>query len=306
MRLFARIVARGSFAQAARDLQVPRPTATQVIQRLEADLGVRLLERTTRSVRPTQDGAFYYERCVRLLADLDEVETVFRQAEPQGPLRLDMQGTLARFFVLPALTDFIARYPRISLSLSEGDRMVDLITEGVDCVLRAGELADSSLTGQRIATFEQITVASPGYLKRHGVPRNPDELHGHRMVAYAASATGRPYPMEFVKGGRVWEIPLPYDLVVRGAEIYTASAVGGLGLIQVPRYRVEHQIAAGQLIVVTEGFPPPRMPVSLLYPQTRQLSLRVRVLLEWLSDLFRRAQSARPITAAGRRRTSRE
>jgi DNA-binding transcriptional LysR family regulator len=284
-------VERGSFAQAARDLQVPRPTATHAIQRLEADLGVRLLDRTTRSVRPTLDGALYHERSIRLLADLDELESVFRNAEPKGPLRVDMQGTVARFFVLPALPDFIARYPEISLKLSEADRMVDLIPEGVDCVIRSGALSDSSLIGRRIASFPQVTLASPAYLRRHGIPSTPDELKSHRMVAYMASATGQPYPMEFEKDGRSLDIPLPFDLLVRGAEIYTASGVAGLGLIQVPRYRVEHQIAKGELVVVMSGFPPPPMPVSVLYPQSRHLSSRIRVFIDWLSELFRSAQT---------------
>lgn len=287
MRLFVRIVERGSFAQAARDLLIPRPTATHAIQRLEADLGVRLLERTTRTVRPTLDGALYHERCIRLLADLDEVENVFRNAEPRGPLRVDLQGTIARFFVLPALPEFIARYPNISLSLSEGDRMVDLITEGVDCVLRAGGLSDSSLIGRRLAAFEQVTLASPDYLERHGLPSTPDDLAGHRMVAYSASATGQPYPLDFEKDGRTWEIGLPYDVVVRGAEIYTASGAAGLGIIQVPRYRVEQQIAAGRFIPILESFPPPPMSVSVLYPQSRHLSSRLRVFIDWLTELFR-------------------
>ena len=286
MRLFVRIVERGSFAQAARDLQVPRPTATHAIQRLEADLGVRLLERTTRTVRTTLDGSLYHERCLRLLADLDEMQSVFRNAEPRGPLRVDMQGTIARFFILPALPAFIARYPGISLNLSEGDRMVDLITEGVDCVVRAGDLSDSSLIGRRITVFEQLTLASPAYLDRHGIPSTPDDLDGHRMVGYAASATGHSYPMEFKTRERDWEVQLPYDVVVRGAEIYTASAVAGLGLIQVPRYRVEHQIAAGQLVPVLEAFPPPPMPVSVVYPQNRHLSSRIRVFIDWLTEVF--------------------
>lgn len=287
MRLFVRIVERRSFAQAARDLQIPRPTATHAIQRLEADLGVRLLERSTRSVRPTLDGALYHERCTRLLADLDEAESVFRDAEPRGPLRVDMQGTLARFFVLPALPEFIARYPAVALSLSEGDRMVDLIREGFDCVLRAGDLADSSLTGRRIASLAQVTLASPAYLARHGRPVHPDDLAGHRMVAYSGSATGQPYPLEFDKDGREWEVPLPYDVVVRGAELYTGSGAAGLGLIQVPRYRVAHRIAAGEFVPVMEDFPPPPMQVSVLYPHSRHLSPRVRVFADWLASLFR-------------------
>lgn len=289
MRLFVRIVDRGSFAQAARDLHVPRPTATHAIQRLEADLGVRLLERTTRNVRPTLDGAAYHARCIRILADLDDVENAFRNAEPRGPLRVDMQGTIARFFVLPALPGFTARYPGISLSLSEGDRMVDLITEGVDCVLRAGELTDSALVGRRIATFQQVTLASPAYLERHGTPTAPDELAGHQMVAYTASATGEPYPLEFQRDGSIAEVSLPFDVVVRGAEMYTAAGAAGFGLFQVPRYRVEEQIASGHLVPVLCNFPPPPMPFSVLYPQSRHLSSRIRVFIDWLSELFRPA-----------------
>lgn len=293
MRLFIRIVERGSFAEAARDLRIPRPTATHAIQRLEADLGVRLLERTTRTVRPTLDGALYHERCIRLLADLDEVESAFRAAEPRGPLRVDLQGTIARFFVLPALPGFVARYPGIALNLSEGDRMVDLITEGVDCVLRSGELSDSSLVGRRIAAFEQLTLASPAYLERHGIPATLADLEGHRMVAYIASATGQPTPLEFQTDGRPQEVVPPHDVAVRGAEIYTAAGVAGLGLIQVPRYRVEHQIAAGQLVPVLQAFPPPPVPVSVLYPRSRHLSPRIRVFVDWLSDLFRSHQAPR-------------
>ncbi|MFT5537589.1 MAG: DNA-binding transcriptional LysR family regulator [Parasphingorhabdus sp.] len=291
MRLFVRIVERRSFAQAARDLQIPRPSATHAIQGLEAGLGVRLLERTTRTVKPTLDGQIYHERCIRLLADLDEMESVFRNTEPRGALRVDMQGTLARFFVLPALPDFIADYPGIALNLSEGDRMVDLIKEGVDCVLRAGTLQDSSLIGRRIASLRQSTLASPVYLERFGTPTSPDALDGHRMVGYATSATGQPYPLEFASKEAAQEVPLPYDVVVRGAEIYTASGSAGLGLIQVPRYRVEQQIAAGQLVPVLEDFPPPPMEVSVLYPQNRHLSSRARVFVDWLADVFRVAEA---------------
>lgn len=286
MRLFTRIVERGSFAQAARDLQVPRPTLTHAIQRLEADLSTRLLERTTRVVRPTLDGQLYYDRCVQVLADIDEIESAFRHAEPRGPLRVDMQGTLARFFVLPALPEFVARYPGITLSLSEADRMVDLVSEGVDCVLRAGELSDSSLVGRQVAKLAQVTCASPAYLERYGVPVAPDDLAGHRMVAYASSASGQPYPLEFESTGRVIEKTLAHDVQVRGAEIYTAAAVAGLGLIQVPRYRIEQELVTGSLAVVLHDHPPPPMPVSVLYPQNRQLSARLRVLVDWLTSVF--------------------
>lgn len=286
MRLFVRIVERGSFSGAAVDLGLPRATATTAIQRLERDLGVRLLERTTRRVRPTMDGALYQERCIQLLADLDEAETIFRNTEPRGPLRVDLQGTLARFFVLPALPDFIARYPDITLNLSEGDRMVDLVAEGVDCVLRAGDLPDSGLVGRKVALFEQVTVASPGYLARHGEPLTTDDLEGHLMVAYTASATGKPYPLEFGDGPQLREVPLPYKIVVRGAETYTASGLAGLGLIQIPRYRVVREIEAGLFIPILAAVPPPPMPVFVLYPHNRHLSSRLRVFVDWIAEMF--------------------
>jgi DNA-binding transcriptional LysR family regulator len=291
MRLFVRIVERANFAGAARDLQVPRATVTRAIQQLEAQLGVRLLERTTRAVRPTEDGAFYYSRCVQLLADLEEVESGFRDGEPNGPLSVDLQGTLARHFVLPALPEFIARYPAITLRLSETDRMVDLIQEGIDCVLRAGALPDSSLVGRQVAASEQLTLASPDYLRRHGVPTRLEDLASHRMVAYSASSTGQPYALDFVVDGEVREIMLPYDITVRGAEIYTAAGVAGLGLIQVPRYRVERHLESGSLVAVLASNPPPRMPISILHPSSRHLSPRVRVFVDWLAELFRVLQS---------------
>jgi DNA-binding transcriptional LysR family regulator len=286
MRVFVRIVERGSFAQAARDLLLPRPTVTHIIQRLEADLGVRLLERTTRSVRPTLDGSAYHHRCVRLLADLEEMESAFRDVKPRGPLRVDMQGTMARFFVLPALPEFMQRYPDIALRMSEGDRMVDLIAEGVDCVLRAGDLSDSSLVGRKLGAFAQVTCASPGYFAKAGVPESLSDLNRHKMVGYAASTSGQPYPLEFMVNGKLTEVQVAFDLLVSGAEVYTASGVAGLGLIQVPRYRIAHQIDAGLLQVVLENVPPPDMAASILYPQNRQMLPRVRVFVEWLVGLF--------------------
>lgn len=294
MRLFVRIVERGSFTGAAIDLGLPRATATTAIQRLERDLGVRLLERTTRRVRPTLDGRLYQERCIQLLADLDEAETIFRHTLPRGPLRVDLQGTLAHFFVLPALPDFIARYPDVTLNLSEGDRMVDLVAEGVDCVLRAGDMPDSGLVGRKVASFEQVTLASPAYIERYGEPLTPDDLQGHQMVAYTASATGKPYPLEFTEGSQLREVALPYPIVVRGAETYTAAGRAGLGLIQIPRYRVAREIAAGTFIPILAATPPAPMPVFILYPHNRHLSSRLRVFVDWMAEVFREAALTQP------------
>ncbi|OCT24898.1 LysR family transcriptional regulator [Pseudomonas putida] len=283
MQVFVRIAERGSFSQAAEDLQIPRATVTNLIKRLEQRLGVRLLERTTRHVRMTHDGEAYYHRCVRLLLDLEETESAFRNAPPKGLLRVNLQGTLAKHFVMPALGGFLAQYPDITLHIGEDDRLVDLVREGVDCVLRAGLLQDSSLIGRQVASLEQVTVASPEYLAQHGMPATLDDLRQHFAVDYLSSATGRAVPLEFRVGREVVERLLPARVSVTGVDLYTGAALSGLGIVQVPRYRIVHELAAGSLRELLPDCPPPPMPVSVVYPQSRQLSARVRVFSQWLA-----------------------
>ncbi|KPU93312.1 transcriptional regulator [Variovorax paradoxus] len=294
MQAFVRIAERQSFTQASEDLQIPRATVTNLIKRVEQRIGTRLLERTTRTVRLTQDGEAYYRRCVRLLADVEEAEGLFRNTAPKGLLRVNLQGTLARHFVVPALPDFLARHPELTLHIGEDDRLIDLVREGVDCVLRAGTLQDSSMVGRRIALLPQVTVASPDYLARHGEPADPAALAApgstHRAVDYLSSATGKPVPLEFTVDGRVSTLQLPATVSVTGTDLYTGSAVAGLGLVQVPRYRVAAELADGRLQVVLDGFAPPPMPVSVLYSQHRQLSARVRVFTQWLREVFEAAE----------------
>lgn len=290
MRIFARIVERRSFTLAADDLQLPRATVTNAIKRLEARLATRLLERTTRVVAPTLDGQAYYERCQRLLADLAEMEAVFTRTDPSGLLRVNLQATLARRVVAPALPAFLARYPGIQLQIGEGDRLVDLVREGVDCVLRVGNLQDSSMVARQVARLRQVTCASRAYLDRHGRPASLEELDGHLAVHYLSSSTGRPYPLEFLVDGALRQLTPPCSVAVTGADMYTASAIAGLGLVQVPRYRVEAELAAGLLEPVLPAFEPPDLPVSVLYPHSRQLSPRVRVFVDWLASLFGEAR----------------
>jgi DNA-binding transcriptional LysR family regulator len=287
MQVFVRVADRRSFSLAAEDLQIPRATVTNLIKRLESRISARLLERTTRQVRLTHEGEAYYHRCVRLLADLEETENSFRNANPKGLLRANLQGTLARHFVMPALGDFLTQYPDITLQVSEDDRLIDLVREGVDCVLRAATLQDSSLIGRQVARMEQVTVASPEYLQRHGVPATPADLQGHFAVDYVSSATGRPASLDFCVGDEVIKYHLKARISVTGADLYTGAAVSGLGLVQVPRYRIAQELAEGRLIIVLTQAPPPRMPVSVLYPQNRQLSARVRVFTQWLALRFK-------------------
>jgi DNA-binding transcriptional LysR family regulator len=286
MRLFARIVERRSFTLAAQDLELPRSTVTEVVKRLESRLGARLLERTTRQVRPTLDGEAYYQRCLAILAEIEEAEAAFTGAKPSGLLRAHVQGTLARHFMLPGLPSFLERYPGIQLRIGEGDRYVDLVREGVDCVLRVGKPADSSMVGRQVTVLQEATCASPGYLERHGMPRSPDDLAGHRMIGFVSSATGSVIPLEFLVNGALREVTLPVTTSVAGAETYVAMARLGLGLIQVPRYRLQEDFARGSLVDVLPGFPPSSSPVYVLYPQNRQLSPRVRVFVDWLAAEF--------------------
>lgn len=286
MQVFIRIAERGSFTRAADDLQIPRATVTNLMKRMEERLGARLLERTTRSVRLTHDGEAFYRRCVRLVADMEEAEGSFHNVAPKGLLRVNVQGTLAKHFVMPALPDFVVQYPGIELHISEDDRLVDLVREGIDCVLRAGTLQDSSMVGRRVASMVQVTVASPHYLAQFGEPATLQELEAHRAVNYISSGSGRALPMEFTVDGEVIEMQLASIVSVTGADLYTGAAVAGLGMVQVPRYRVSDELSAGTLKVVLAAFPPPPMPVSVLYPHNRQLSSRVRVFAQWLRDIF--------------------
>jgi len=289
MRIFTRIVERRSFTLAAEDLQLPRATVTNAVKRLENRLGTRLLERTTRVVAPTLDGQAYHERCVRLLGELAEMESVFSRTEPSGLLRVNLQPSLAKHVLAPALPGFLARYPGIVLQVGEGDRLVDLVREGIDCVLRAGNLQDSSMVAQEVARLAQVTCASPAYLDRHGRPAGLDELERHRAVHFISSGTGRPYPLAFRTGSGIRELLPPASLSVSGADMYTASAVAGLGIVQVPRYRIEEELRSGRLEVVLPAWAPPALPVSVLYPQSRQLSPRVRVFVEWIKAAFAQA-----------------
>ena len=286
--LFTRIVEAGSFSRAAEMLGLPRPSATNAIKELEARLGVRLLERTTRQVRPTPDGLAYYERCVQVLSELDDAEASLRHvaANPRGTLRVDMNGTHAMKIVLPNINDFRARYPNIELVVSSGDRLVDLVREGVDCVVRAGQLRDSNLIARPLAMMPQVLCASPAYLAAHGVPRHPDDLAGHAMVKFFASSGGIDYPLTLVVDGQPRDFSLPGWMSVNDAENYVLCALQGCGIVQLPRWHIEDELKAGRLVALLADWPSPAMPLSALYPYRRQLSPRVRIFVDWLVALY--------------------
>ena len=283
LELFVRIVERGSFSAASTDVGVSRPVATAAVKALEARIGVRLLQRSTRHVQPTVEGDAYYRRCVAVLADLEDAERMATGAAT-GLLRVDVAGNLARTMLMPSLPAFLARHPALTVHLGEGERFVDLIREGVDCVVRAGPLADSDMVVRRLGALEEITCASPAYLAEHGTPASPDDLDGHVMVGFVSSRTGQALPLEFTRYGRVIEAVLPARVLVGGADTSAAAARLGLGLVQAPRHRFVEDLACGTLVEVLEAFPPTPTLVSVLYPSHRQLSPRVRVFVDWLVE----------------------
>ena len=283
--LFVRIVDRGSFTAAAADLGVSRPVATAALKALEQRLGTRLLQRSTRHVSPTVEGESYYRRCVQILADIEDADQGARGAV-SGLVRIDVPGNLARTIILPALPAFLARHPGLVVQIGEGERFVDLVREGVDCVLRAGDPVESDMVARRLGVVDEITCASPAYLAEHGVPASPDALDGHLMVGFVSSRTGQALPLEFTRSGQTIERSLPARVLVSGAEASVAAARFGLGLIQAPRHRLADDLAAGSLVEVLADFPPTPTPLSILYPTRRQLSPRVRVFVDWLAAVL--------------------
>jgi DNA-binding transcriptional LysR family regulator len=287
MRVFARIVERRSFTKAAEDLGLPRSSVTDAVKSLEVRLGVKLLQRTTRQVSPTLDGEAYYRRCISLLADLEEAETAFSGAKPSGLIRVDVHGTQARYFLLPGLPRFLEEHPGIRLHISEAHHPLDLLREGVDCVLRAGELTESSMIRRRVATLKRGTFASPAYLERAGIPHSIDDLSGHKMIGLMDSDTAEVAPLVFTGGSQTRHISLETRITLTSPETNVALACQGFGLVQLPRYRVADELASGVLVEVLPDNPPAPLPVHVLYPHSRQLSPRVRVFIDWVAQQYR-------------------
>lgn len=285
MRVFTRVLELRSFTLAATDLNLPRSTVTEAVKKIESKLGVRLLERTTRQVTPTLDGEHFYHRCIAIINDVEDAESTFSGHQPKGQLRVDVHGSLARHFLLPKLPEFLAQYPDIEVFMSEGDQLVDLVREGIDCVLRVGKLKAEDLVAKEITQLIEVTVAAPSYLAKHGTPKNIEELTQHVMVGFKASGHSKPMPLEFTHNKQIIELSVPTSMTVNSAETFVAAAKLGLGIIQVPKYHIEKELAKGELVTILADTPPLPSPVSLLYPRNRSHSPRVKAFIEWLKDL---------------------
>ncbi|MEJ5029360.1 LysR family transcriptional regulator [Comamonas sp. MYb69] len=289
MRVFARVVESGTFTLAASSLQLPKASVTKHVQALEDRLRVKLLNRTTRRVTVTTDGAAYYDRAVRLLSDFDELEASMSQvrATPRGRLRVDVGTSIARLLIIPQLASFQARYPDIQIDLGVTDRTVDLIADNVDCVIRGGELRDQSLVARRVGNLEFSTVASPAYLQQHGTPQHPRDLEsGHNSVIYFSPVTQRRYPLEFQHNGEVIEMTNPSTLAVNEANAYTTSLLSGQGVGQITSYQAREYLKSGELVQILPEWTQPLLPVYVVYPPNSHLSAKVRAFVDWVVEIF--------------------
>lgn len=294
MQIFARVVEMHSFSRAAESLSLPSSRVTRAVKDLEAFLGVRLLQRTTRHLSLTPDGMMYYDHCRRLLADLEAVEASFpgSAGQPRGRLRVDMTLSLARLVVLPAIKDFQTRFPDVELTLTVSDRTVELVQEGIDCVIRAGTPEDSpTLVARRIGVFDWVTCASPAYLLEHGAPRSLDDLARHHAVGYLSSRTARPLDWHFVVDGEQRSVRMQERLIVNDTDAYVACGLEGLGLIRAGSYMVLEHLISGRLRRVLSDYPSPAVPLSVLYPRNRHLSPTVRAFVDWVGQVVQDAQA---------------
>ncbi|NUY30932.1 LysR family transcriptional regulator [Paraburkholderia sp. JPY303] len=295
MSAFVRVVEAGTFTKAAETLDMPNASLTRLIQKLEEDLKVRLLHRTTRSVTVTPEGAIYYERVVRLLAEFADIEssTTHARMKPSGRLRVDAATAIGALVLVPALDDFYRTYPDIGIELQVGNERTDLIAEGFDCAIRAGRVDEQFLVARQIGSFGFTTCATPAFLAAHGTPTSPDQLSALPTIGMIPSHAGYPPSFPFLYDDRKDGLQLKHRLVVNDTNAYLAAGLANLGLIQAPTYSVRDAIAAGKLVPLLEDWPQPTIPVHVIYPPNRYLSAKVRVFIDWLVELFERDEQLR-------------
>lgn len=289
MRAFLRVVETGNFTRAAEALRLPKATVTNLIQGLEAHLQTKLLNRTTRRVMVTTDGALYYERAAQIITEIDELDgsLTTSQTNPTGRLRVEMAGAFADWIVIPSLVDFYKKYPEIRIDLGVGDRTVDYLAENVDCALRGGLPGDQSLIARRVSEFDMITCASTRYLEKFGAPAHPQEIQSkHYCVRYFQAQTGRAFPFEFHCGEETVEVDGRYIVAVNDARSYVTAVQSGMGIAQVPRFMVPEAIASGQLVKVLTDWNVDPIPLYIVYPPNRHLSNKVRVFVDWVVKLL--------------------
>jgi DNA-binding transcriptional LysR family regulator len=290
MQAFVRVVETRSFTKAADTLHMSKTTVTQLVQQLETRLRVRLLNRTTRKVNVTADGAVYYERAVRLLAEMDDAETSLSSASavPRGRLRVDVPSPFARLVLVPALPAFHARYPDIQIDMGVSDRVVDIIGENVDCVVRGGTLLDQSLMARSLGDLQLGAYAAPAYLANHGTPIDPRDLEGthHRIVGFLWARSGKTYPYVMQRDGEQVEVQGQHVFAFDDGNAYLAAGVAGLGVIWLPTYMAEAHHERGELVPLFADWSFESMPMHVAYPPNRHVSAKLRVFIDWVVELM--------------------
>lgn len=292
MANFVRIVEAGSLTGAAERTGTSLTSVVRGLAALESALGVRLLNRTTRRIALTDEGREYFERCQRLLADVEETEAALsaRQVKPAGRLAITAPVMFGRSHVAPVVTDFLAVYPEIRVELLLLDRVADLLDEGIDVAVRIGRLPESSLVAIPLGLTRRIVCANPDYLARHGTPRRPADLAGHRCIRFTGLAQGTDW--EFGKGGHAASVPITDVLATNQVDAAIDACMKGLGCGRFLAYQVDDLVAAGRLIRVLADFEPEAVPVSLAYPHSRLLSSRVRAFVDWATPRLRERLAA--------------
>ncbi|MBS2022141.1 MAG: LysR family transcriptional regulator [Deltaproteobacteria bacterium] len=286
LRIFIKVAELASFTRAAEHLGIPKARVSLQVKALEAELDIHLLQRTTRSVRPTPDGEQLLVRARRLVSDSEELEAMFQSSKAlHGVVRLDTPVNLARDVLVPRLPEFLARHPLIELQLSTTDRRVDILREGFDVVLRVGALADSGLMSKRLGEMAMTNVASVAYLRSRGAPRTPEELDQHLLVNYAGTFGAEPPEFEWVQGGQTFTRQMRASITVNNVDAYHAACLAGLGIIQCPRRGVARDLAAGTLVEVLPQFVCAPLPVSLIHAHGRTVPKRVRAVMAWVTEL---------------------
>jgi LysR family transcriptional regulator for bpeEF and oprC len=290
MKVFTRVVESRSFVKAGESLQLATPQVSRMVAALEAHLGARLLNRTTRSISLTEDGEAYYDRCLRVLAEVDDMEAELTHAKlnPQGRIKVNLPSLLAKTAIIPALPEFFALYPDIQIEMGLSDRQVDIVEEGVDCVIRTGELEDSGLVARRLGNLPRVTCAAPSYLEKYGEPQTLDDLREHIAVNYVSSNTGRIRGWDFLVGDRIETIDMRSMIAVNEVDAYVTCGLHGLGILKGAVFPLSPYIQTGALREILKDYSSPPRPVSIMYPRNRHLPRKVRIFADWVADVFAR------------------
>jgi DNA-binding transcriptional LysR family regulator len=288
MQVFVRVAQLSSFTKAAESLGMPKASVSTHVQQLETHVKARLFQRTTRTVKLTQDGLQFYQRCLDILGDFEEAETMFQglNTDISGRVRIDMPTRLAKNVIIPNLAAFLKKYPKLEIELSSTDRKVDIIQEGFDCIIRIGNLADSEFIVRSLGEYQIINCVSPEYISRMGKPQSLKDLSKHHLVHYVSTLGARSDGFEYFEDGKYKTLKMNGAVTVNNTDAYLEACLGGLGIIQVPAVTIEKYLNKGSLIRVLKKYVAEPMPISLIYPNRRHIPRRVQLVMDWMSELI--------------------